>query len=174
MAYETPEAVSALSPLAALFGGGNPQNMSPGPAGGGASNPLNAIIAALMKSGQGSSGSPSPAPTGTYEGNIQTPANPLNPDTSSFGMTPKPPMPPPQAGGAPPSPFTSGTSPVPFLPPGGPSSQPPAPPPANPFTQGAPPTPFLNTGALFGRPPIGGSPLSAVAQRPNPISSMQL
>ena len=108
------------------------------------------MVAALNKP------KPVAADPGTYEGNIASPANPLNAGT--YGQpTPSPGMPPPQTGGAPPA-QPSGAMPM------------------NPFTQGAHPTPFLNGSALFGRPPMTGapSPFGASAQRPNPLSQMQL
>lgn len=180
MDYDPSTGTSALSPLAALFGGGSATSSGTPPGGG---NPLAGMITALLRGSQG--GQPpappsSPDATGTFEGNIRSPANPYSPSTDSFGMQPHrqigpPPTPPsaPPPPAPPTGPFAGGAPPVPFMTPGSALSGP-QPMPPNPFTQGTSPTPFLNTGALFGRPPIGGSPLSAIAQRPNPISSMQL
>jgi hypothetical protein len=144
---DNPAAISPFQPFAQMFGG--QQGVTPSPASptspGGVGGGINNMISALMQGYNNTQNANTLAPNaGTYEGNIQTPANPLGSVTPP-AMPPaaSPGMPPPQTGGVP---------------------MPPPRPPMNPFTQGASPTPFLNGSALFGQLP----------QRPNPISSMQL
>jgi putative peptide zinc metalloprotease protein len=117
------DAMTAMSPLQALVPS------------------MDNMVAALQK--------PKPPDQSTYEGNIATPANPLNDGTYGQPAAPPPTPPPPTAG---------------------------AMPPVNPFTQGARPSPFLNTSALFGQPPMAGSPspFGMPMQRPNPTGQMQL
>ena len=146
-------AISPLQPLTQMFGGQQGATPGLGSAGNSIGGGVNNMISALMKGYNNAQNAQALAPNaGTYEGNIQTPANP-------FGSVEQPSMPPATPSAAPSIPPSH---------PGGTVS------PINPFTQGAHSTPFLNGSALFGQLPMAGSSPSTFAQRPNPISQMQL
>ncbi len=175
---DNPAAISPFQPFAQMFGGQQgvtPGSGSTGGIGGGINNMISALMGGYNSAHNAHTLEPNAA---TYEGNIKTPANP-------FGSVTPPAMPqgmpPPQTGGAPsapPSPsaqpptnpFVSGAHQMPFMSPTGAPST--GQMPGNPFAGGAAPSPFLNGSALFGQLPMTRP--SAFAQRPNPISSMQL